>query len=350
MILSNKLDIKNLTFEELADFLKRLGEPSYRAIQVFRWLYTKGVCDFNEITELSGFLREKLSNRFYIYTANIIERYSSNKDGTARYILGLEDKNVIECVLIKQGFRNTICVSTQIGCRFNCSFCASALKGFIRNLKCSEILEQFLAVKKDLGLERINNVVFMGMGEPLDNTENLIKAIRVLNSKYGMIIGMRKITVSSCGLVDGIKRLIESRITPELSISLHAPDDKIRNILMPVNKRFRIEDLIKIAKEYTQKTKRLITFEYVLIKNINDSPLHARKLVKLLKSLKCKINLIVYNSVKTLHYQSPHPSAVKSFYDILKSNGISVTIRSSRGEDIDAACGQLRLRYLNGIV
>jgi len=345
--LSAKLDIKNLSFEELNDFLKNLNQTLYRTIQIFRWLYLKGVYDFYEMTDLSNPLREALYNKFFIYKAEILEKQLS-RDGTIKFLLRLNDKGLIECVLIRQKDRNTLCISTQIGCRFKCSFCASSLRGFIRDLKCSEILEQYLIVKNDLGTERINNIVFMGMGEPLDNIENLIKAIRILNSKYGQNIGIRKITISTCGLVRGIKKLIASGIAPELSISLNAPEDEIRNRLMPINRRFNIKELLKIAEEYTQNTKRLITFEYILIKGVNDLPAYARRLSSLLKGLKCKLNLIIYNKVGALAYEGSNAARIKYFYNILKNNKIPVTLRHSRGEDIDAACGQLVLRFSDG--
>lgn len=345
MISSNRLDIRDLTYNQLKDFLGSINIPSYRARQIFAHLYKKGLHNFDDMSDIPLILREALKENFYIYQAGIVKKQISGQDRTVKYLLSLREKNLIECVLIR-GFRNTLCLSTQIGCRFGCAFCASTKGEFVRNLKCSEVLEQFLAVERDIAPIRINNIVFMGMGEPLDNVDNLIKAVEILNSEYGPNIGIRKITVSTCGLISGIRRLINSDLTPELSISLHAPSDKVRNSLMPINRKFNIDDLIKIAKEYTQKTKRMVTFEYILIKGINDSPQQARELMNLIKCLKCKLNLIVYNKIESSPYESPVQEKIMNFYKILKSDGISVTLRKSKGRDIEAACGQLRLKYL----
>ncbi len=347
MTSSHKTDIRDLTYEELKNFLGDINIPSYRARQIFIHLYQKGLHNFDDMSDIPVALKETLKENFYIYQAGIVKKQISKQDRTIKYLLNLRDKNLIECVLIG-GYRNTLCLSTQIGCRFRCAFCASSKAGFVRNLTCSEILEQFLVVKRDIYPLRINNIVFMGMGEPLDNIENLIRVIRLLNSEYGPNIGIRKITVSTCGLIDGIRRLISSGLTTELSISLHAPCDKIRNSLMPINRKFNIGDLIEIAKKYTQNTKRMITFEYILIKGINDSYAQARELIELLKDLKCKLNLIAYNKVESSPYESPAQEKVMNFYKLLKSGGIAITLRRSKGRDIEAACGQLRLKYSDG--
>ncbi|MFH0839303.1 MAG: 23S rRNA (adenine(2503)-C(2))-methyltransferase RlmN [Candidatus Omnitrophota bacterium] len=345
MISYHNIDIKSLTLEELENFLTDLGEKKYRAVQIFDYLYKKGLYSFSHMMRLPKATREILKSKCHIYKARIIEKKNAREDTTEKYLIRLEDNNLIETVLIRQApRRNTLCVSTQVGCRYRCSFCASGLGGFVRDLRVSEITEQLLLIIKSLSADSIHNVVFMGMGEPLDNLPNVIRSIKIINSKHAFTIGMRKITVSTCGLADKIKELIGSAITPELSISLHAPDDDTRDMLMGINKKFNIKALIAAAREYTTKTKRLVTFEYILIKNVNDSPLQAQKLSLLLKNVPCKVNFIVYNEVKPLPYERPTALVLRNFCAVLKKNNTPFTVRASRGEAVDAACGQLRLR------
>jgi len=342
----SKTDIKNLSKDELIKELVRIDEKPYRATQIFRWLYKSGAKSFDEMTDLNKTLREKLKEKFHITKIVSLDSKISLIDGTTKYLFKLEDSHTIESVLLPENERTTLCLSSQVGCKFGCSFCASAPFGFVRNLKASEILDEVLFMKSHNKDRTITNIVFMGIGEPLDNYNNVIRAIRILNDEDAFRIGARKITISTCGIIPGIKKLIDEKLQMELSISLHSADDKIRSKLVPINRAYPLSDLMAACKDYTKRTKRIITFEYMLIKGMNASEGDAFKLAKLLTGLMCKVNIISYNQIKAKCYEAPATESVKDFIRTLKSRGINVILRKSKGEDIDAGCGQLRISRL----
>ncbi|MCX5668272.1 MAG: 23S rRNA (adenine(2503)-C(2))-methyltransferase RlmN [Candidatus Omnitrophica bacterium] len=342
----SKIDIKNISLDELIKELVGIGEKPYRAAQIFRWLYRSGVRSFDEMTDLNKELREKLKEKFHITKIVALDSKRSLIDGTTKYLLKLEDSHTIEAVLLPEDERTTLCLSSQVGCKFGCSFCASAPFGFVRNLKASEILDEVLFIRSHNPGRSITNIVFMGIGEPLDNYNNVMRAIRVLNDEDAFKIGARKITISTCGIIPGMEKLAGEKMQIELSVSLHSPDDKIRSKLVPINKRYPLNELIAACRDYTGQTKRIITFEYILIKGVNASEGDAFKLAKLLAGLNCKVNLISYNQIKAKGYEAPTTESVKNFFRTLKSRGINVILRKSKGEDIDAGCGQLRISRL----
>ncbi len=342
----SKIDIKNISKDELIKELVRIGEKPYRATQVFRWLYKSLVTSFDDMTDLNKELREKLKQEFYITKIVSLDSKRSFSDGTTKYLLKLEDSHTIESVLLPEDERTTLCLSSQVGCKFGCSFCASAPFGFVRNLKASEILDEVIFMKTHNKDRQITNIVFMGIGEPLDNYNNVMRAIRILNDEDAFKIGARKITISTCGVIPGIMKLVDEKLQIELSVSLHSPDDKIRSTLVPANKRYPLNDLIAACKEYTRLTKRVITFEYVLIKRVNASEGDAFKVAKLLTGMICKVNIISYNQIKAKGYEAPSTAEVKNFFRTLKSRAVNVMLRKSKGEDIDAGCGQLRISKL----
>lgn len=342
----SKIDIKNISKDELIKELVRMGEKPYRAAQVFRWLYKTGVKSFDEMTDLNKELREKLKDKFHITKIVHLDSKRSLSDGTTKYLLKLEDSHTIESVFLPEDERTTLCLSSQVGCKFGCSFCASAPFGFVRNLKASEILDEVLFIREHNKGRAITNIVFMGIGEPLDNYNNVIRAIRILNDEDAFKIGARKITISSCGIIPGIEKLVYEKLQIELSVSLHSTDDKIRSTLVPINKRYPLNDLINACKDYTKQTKRIITFEYILIKGVNASEGDAFKLARLLTGLMCKVNIISYNQIKAKGYGAPTIEGVKNFIRTLNSRGINAMLRKSKGEDIDAGCGQLRISKL----
>lgn len=334
-------EIKDLSFEDLQRYLTSISEPKYRTHQVFQWLYQKRVDSFRKMNNLPGGLIEKLEADFSIFQPEVVKKQVSIIDGTVKYLLKLNDGELIETVVIPSGKRLTICLSTQVGCRYRCRFCASGLYGFRRNLTQAEILSQLITAQND-GY-RITNIVFMGTGEPMDNFSNVIGAIKIINNKYGFNIGARRITISTAGIPERIKEFLNLGLQIELSISIHAGDNKKRDILMPINKIYPLETLMQVLKG----AKRLITFEYIVIKNINDSPDDANKLINLLKGLKCKVNLIPFSPIKEIPYKKPDRKDVLRFEGILRRAGIPATIRISKGIDIDAACGQLRIRNIS---
>ncbi|MBU1037888.1 MAG: 23S rRNA (adenine(2503)-C(2))-methyltransferase RlmN [Candidatus Omnitrophica bacterium] len=342
----DKTDIKNLSKAELGIALESLGAEAYRLKQVFRWLYKAGVRSFDEMTDLSDELRHKLKGRFYITHPVMLDSRRSASDGTTKYLLKLEDASTIETVFLPERDRATICLSTQVGCKFACSFCASAPFGFVRNLKASEILDEVLFVRSKNPAKPLTNLVFMGIGEPFDNYDNVMKAVKLFNDPDAFHIGARKITISTCGIIPGISKLEREGLQIELSISLHSADDDIRSKLVPINKKYRVKELMRACNEYIKNTGRVITFEYILIKGANASAADAMKLVKLVKGMKCKVNTIAYNKIRIKGYTEPSPAEVKAFLKILRDNGINAIHRKSRGEDIDAGCGQLRISRL----
>ena len=339
-------NIKDYDLEKLKTiFTEELNEKSYRAEQVFKWLYVDKVNSFDEMTNLSLELRKKLKENFEFTTYKIKAKQSS-KDGTKKYLLELNDGNAVETVLMKYKYGKTICVSTQVGCKMGCKFCASTGLPFVRSLSSAEIVEQILIIEKDENI-RISNIVFMGIGEPFDNYENVINAIRILNNQKGLSIGARHISISTSGLVPYIYKLADENIQCSLSISLHCTDNKKRSELMPVNRKYSIEELLKACKYYIEKTKRRVSFEYALLSGKNDTVEDANGLIKLLKGMLCYVNLIPVNKIENEPFKKSNNKNILKFRDYLNENGINATIRRELGSDIDAACGQLRRKSVN---
>lgn len=338
-----KINIKDLKRSELENTLKTLGLEPYRSSQIFKWLYKTGVRSFDEMTDIPSQVRDGLSGKFHISHLVELDSKRSSLDGTTKYLFKLEDANTIETVLLPESARNTICLSSQVGCKFSCSLCASAPFGFVRNLRQSEIVDQAITLRRKASPSVITNIVFMGIGEPLDNYDNVMSAVRIFNDKDGFNIGARKMTISTCGLIPGIERLKKENIQIELSVSLHSAVDSKRSVLIPVNKRYPLADLMEACRDYIKCTNRIITFEYVLIKGMNSSKEDAVKLVRLLKGIKCRVNTISYNQIKARDYLEPSAKEVDIFMKVLQDNGLNATHRKSKGEDIDAGCGQLRI-------
>ncbi|MDP4180201.1 MAG: 23S rRNA (adenine(2503)-C(2))-methyltransferase RlmN [Bacillota bacterium] len=338
--MDKKQNLYDLTVEELEESLVVIGEPKYRAKQIFQWVH-KGVLSIDEMTNLSKELRQKIKDNFNFEKLKIQNKLVSKIDGTIKYIFEYADGNVIESVLMsyKHGF--TACISSQAGCRMGCKFCASTGIEFGRNLTGGEILDQILTIQKDEG-KRISNIVIMGIGEPLDNYDNLIKFLKLVNHKDGLNIGLRHISVSTCGLVPEIIKLSKENLQVTLSISLHAPNNEIREKIMPVNKAYSIDKLIEACKIYTEVTSRRITFEYAMISDVNDSDQSAFELSKLLKGMLCHVNLIPINSIDKDEFKRTKMKKTESFKRILEKHGIETTVRRELGADINAACGQLR--------
>lgn len=337
-------NIKDYNLEELKQELVKLGEKPFRAEQIFKWIFQEKVKSFDEMTNISLELREKLKKEYTICNFNILKKQES-KDGTIKYLFDVLDGNAIETVLMSYHHGYSICVSSQIGCKMGCKFCASTGINFIRSLTSGEIVEQILAVEQDTGI-RISNVVFMGIGEPLDNYDNVINAIRIINNPKGLNIGARHISISTSGLVPKIYKLAEENIPCTLSISLHATTNEKRSKMMPVNDAYPIEELIKACKDYIKKTNRRISFEYALAKDNNDNREDAKELVHLLKGMLCHVNLIPINKIENGSFTKSSNENIMKFRDYLNDHGIVATIRRELGSDIDAACGQLRRKNL----
>ena len=337
-------NIKNYNLDELKEELINLGEKPFRAEQIFKWIFEENVTSFDEMTNISLELREKLKKEYTLCVFNIIKKQVAS-DGTIKYLFDVLDGNAIETVLMKYHHGYSICVSSQIGCKMGCKFCASTGIAFIRSLTSGEIVEQLLAVERDEKI-KISNVVFMGIGEPLDNYENVVNAIRIINNQKGINIGARHISVSTSGLVPKIYKLAEENIQCTLSISLHATTDEQRSKMMPVNNLYNIEELLQACKDYIAKTNRRISFEYALAKENNDNLEDAKRLVKLLKGMNCHVNLIPINKIENGSFDKSSNENIMKFRDYLNNHGIVATIRRELGSDIDAACGQLRRKNL----
>ena len=337
-------NIKDYSLEELKEELKEIGEKPFRAEQIYKWLYEARVSHFDEMTNLSLELREKLKQEYEIKEFKILKKQVAS-DGTRKYLFDVLDGNAIETVLMEYHHGFSICVSSQIGCKMGCKFCASTGIPFARNLTSGEIIEQIMAVERDANV-RISNIVFMGIGEPLDNYDNVVKAIRIINHPKGLNIGARHISISTSGLVPKIYQLAEENIQCTLSISLHATTDEQRSKMMPVNNRYPIEELLQACKDYIEKTHRRISFEYALAKENNDNLEDAKRLVKLLKGMLCHVNLIPINKIENGAYTKSSNENIMKFRDYLNDHGIVATIRRELGSDIDAACGQLRRKNL----
>ena len=337
-------NIKDYDLEDLKENLQSIGEKPYRAEQIFKWLYVDKVKSFDEMTNLSLELRDKLKQNYNICNFKIIKKLES-VDGTKKYLFDILDGNAIETVLMEYHHGKTICVSSQVGCKMGCKFCASTGIPFVRNLTAGEIVEQILAVEDDIK-KKISNIVFMGIGEPLDNYENVVKAIRIINNQKGLNIGARHISVSTSGLVPKIYDLAKENIQCTLSVSLHATNNEKRSSMMPVNNMYNIEQLIKACKDYINLTNRRISFEYALAKDNNDNLEDAKELVNLLKGMICHVNLIPINKIENGKFTKSSNENIIKFRDYLNENGIVATIRRELGSDIDAACGQLRRQNL----
>ena len=335
-----KVDIKSLYLEELEALLKEMGEPKFRASQIFKWLHS-GATSFEEMTNLSKELRIKLSEKCYIANVEIVRRLESRLDGTVKFLFRLFDGQLIESVLMKYNHGYTVCISTQVGCRMGCSFCASGINGLARNLTASEMIAQLLAAQKDNGI-RVSNVVMMGMGEPLDNLENSVRFLKLVSDEKGMNIGLRHISLSTSGVVSGILKLAEYKFPITLSISLHAPSDEIRDKIMRVNKKWNVEALLDACKKYQSATGRRISFEYALMHGINDTEECAEMLAKKLKGIMCHVNLIPANPVAETQFKKPDKKQIMFFCELLNKKGLNSTIRRTLGADIEASCGQLR--------
>lgn len=336
----NKIDIRSMYLSELEEAMKELGEPRFRAGQIFTWLQ-RGVTSFGEMTNIPTKLCEKLQEGYYIVTANIKKRLESDIDDTVKYLYEMHDGELVESVLMKYNHGYSVCISTQVGCRMGCSFCASGLNGLKRSLTASEMLAQITAAERDRGI-RISNVVLMGMGEPMDNLDNVIRFLKLVSDDKGLNIGLRHISVSTSGVVPGIYRLMRENFPITLSISLHAPNDEIRSSMMRVNKKWNIETLIKACKDYIKATGRRISFEYAVVDGVNNSEANAKELARLLRGMLCHVNLIPVNPVKENSYKKPDRKNIERFCKLLNDLGLNTTIRRTLGSDIDASCGQLR--------
>lgn len=336
--------IYDLPLNDLIEYFDNINEKKFRASQVFEWLYKKRISNFDEMTNIKKELLDKLRSNFTLPRFNVIERLVST-DGTTKYLFELDDKNTIEAVLMKYQWGNSLCVTTQVGCNIGCSFCASGLLGKYRDLTVGEIVLQILQVEEIEDL-RVSNIVIMGIGEPFDNYDNTMKAINIMNHPKGLEIGARHISVSTSGLVPKIYDFADEPFQVNLAISLHATTDELRDELMKINKTYNLEELIKACKDYIAKTNRRVTFEYILLKGVNDSAAHANQLSNLIRGLNAYVNLIPYNEVPEFEFKRTDKKKALDFYDILKKRGINVTLRQEKGIDIFAACGQLRSKSI----
>jgi len=335
-----KRDIKSMTASEIGDFISSIGEKSFRSGQIYSWL-AKGAESFSDMKNVPKPLRDKLDESFYIYVPKAIGKQESGIDGTVKYLWQLRDGNTVESVLMRYDYGNTICISSQVGCSMGCKFCASTIGGLVRNLEPSEMLDQVMCTQKDSGL-KISNIVMMGIGEPLDNFNNVIRFLELANDPEGVGIGMRHITLSTCGLADWIDKLGDYTLQLTLSVSLHAPDDKTRSLIMPVNRRYCVDDVMVACKRYFDKTGRRITFEYAMIDGINDTAYHAQLLADRVIPVGGHVNLIPLNHVQGRDLQPSTQENMNSFVKLLVKRGVNVTVRRRLGSDIDASCGQLR--------
>ena len=337
------MNLRSLTLAELADLLKTMGQPAFRAKQVFTWLH-RGIRSFDEMTDLPKTLRTALAEKYPLYTPQAVRRQESARDGTVKYLWRLSDGNCVETVLMRYHYGNTVCISTEVGCRMGCAFCASTLGGLVRRLEPAEMLDQVLFTQLDSGLP-ISHIVLMGIGEPLDNFENVLKFLENVNSPLGLNISMRHISLSTCGLVPKIDALAEKKLQLTLSVSLHAPNNSVRDTIMPVNRAYPMEELIAACRRYYQATSRRISFEYAMIDGVNDTPAAARELLEKMRGLPAHFNLIPLNRVEESPLKPSSRAAVAEFQRILERGGIPATVRRTLGGDIDASCGQLRRKY-----
>lgn len=344
-----KTDIKSLNLKELTAFMESLGEKGFRAKQIYQWLHCKHASSFEEMTNISKSLIEKLKEHCVLTDLQKEMVQISKQDGTRKYLFALDDGNVIESVLMRYKYGNSVCISSQVGCRMGCRFCASTLDGLVRGLTPAEMLDQIYQIGKDIG-ERISNVVVMGTGEPMDNFDNLLKFIELLTDENGLHISQRNLTVSTCGIVPKMRELAEKDLAITLALSLHASSQEKRKELMPVANKYEIHEVIDACRYYFEKTGRRVSFEYSLVAGVNDTREDAAELSHLVKGMNCHINLIPVNPIQERDYKQPDAGAVQEFKNKLEKNGINVTVRREMGRDIDGACGQLRRKHTkNGL-
>ena len=341
-----KTDLKSMTLAQMQAEFRALGEPAFRAKQVFTWLH-RGVESFSEMTNLSKSLREKLDGLYTITVPRVARAQRSQKDGTIKYLWRLADGNCVESVVMQYHHGNTICISSEVGCPMGCKFCASTLGGLVRRLAPSELLDQVIFSQKESGLP-ISNIVLMGIGEPLDNFDAVMQFLELVNSPEGLNIGMRHISLSTCGLVDKIGKLAERKLQLTLSVSLHSPDDESRSRIMPVNRRWGVDTLLAACRDYFEKTGRRVSFEYTMIDGVSDSEAQAQLLAKKLQGMAAHVNLIPLNSVEETGLRTSTHAAIARFQEILQQHGVTATVRRTLGSDIDASCGQLRRKYEGG--
>ena len=337
------MNLKSLTMPEMAAEFQKLGQPGFRAKQVFTWLH-KGARSYDEMTNLPKALREQLSKQYPICPPKVVRKQESKRDGTIKYLWELHDGNCVETVLMRYHYGNTVCISTEVGCRMGCAFCASTLGGLVRRLEPHEMLDQVLFTQVDSGLP-VSHIVLMGIGEPLDNFENVMRFLELVNSPQGMNISMRHISLSTCGLVPKIDELAKRKLQLTLSVSLHAPNDEVRNKIMPVNRAYPSEELLEACRRYYAQTSRRISFEYAMIDGVNDSEEDARELLRRLRGLPAHFNLIPLNHVEESPLKPSSRAAVAKFQKLLEEGGVPATVRRTLGGDIDASCGQLRRKY-----
>ena len=338
------MNLKSMTQQEIVAVLKELGQPTFRAKQVYTWLH-KGVRSYDEMSNLPKTLRDALSQQYPICAPEVVRKQESQKDGTIKYLWRLSDGNCVETVLMRYHYGNTVCISTEVGCKMGCAFCASTLGGLVRKLEPFEMLDQVLFTQVDSG-QPISHIVLMGIGEPLDNFDNVMRFLELVNSTDGMNISMRHISLSTCGLVPKIDELAKRKLQLTLSVSLHAPNDEIRNTIMPVNKAYPVEELLAACRRYYDATSRRISFEYAMIDGVNDSEENAKELIRRLKGLPAHFNLIPLNHVEESPLKPSSRNAVAKFQKTLENSGIPATVRRTLGGDIDASCGQLRRKHM----
>ena len=337
------MNIKSMTLVELTEALKALGQPAFRGKQVYTWLH-KGVGSYEEMTNLPKSLRDALAKKYPLHIPKVVRKQESQKDGTIKYLWQLADGNCVETVLMRYHYGNTVCISTEVGCAMGCAFCASTIGGLVRRLEPYEMLDEVLFTQLDSGLP-ISHIVLMGIGEPLDNFDNVLRFLELVNSPEGMNISMRHISLSTCGLIPKIDALAEKKLQISLAISLHGPNNEIRGKIMPVNKAYPIEDLLEACRRYYAATSRRIHFEYAMIDGVNDRPCDAKELLRRLKGLPAHINMIPLNHVEESPLKPSTKAAVATFQKILEEGGVTATVRRTLGGDIDASCGQLRRKY-----
>ncbi|RGT88837.1 MULTISPECIES: 23S rRNA (adenine(2503)-C(2))-methyltransferase RlmN [Coprococcus] len=343
-----KKDIASYSFEELQEEMLAIGEKGFRSRQIYSWIHEKLVDDFEEMTNLPKALRQKLEAAYEIRRVEMEKRQISKIDGTNKFLFCLKDGNMVESVLMKYKHGNSVCISSQVGCRMGCRFCASTLDGLERNLTPSEMLRQVYQIQKITG-ERVSNIVIMGTGEPLDNYDNFLKFIHMVSDEHGLNISQRNITASTCGIVPNIRKLAEEKLQITLALSLHGSNQEKRRSLMPVANKYELHEVLEACDYYFEKTGRRITFEYSLVHGVNDTPEDAKELMGILKDRNCHLNLIPVNPIKERNYEKPDKKSAENFKNKLEKNGINVTIRREMGSDIDGACGQLRRKTMQGV-
>ena len=342
----HKTDIKSLNYNELVQYVESINEKKFRAAQLYSWMHEKLAESYDEMTNISDKLKDTLKEDTLYTSLKIVKMQESRIDGTRKYLFELYDGNLIESVFMKYHHGNSVCISSQVGCKMGCRFCASTLHGCVRNLSPLEMLDQIYRISRDTN-ERVSNVVIMGSGEPMDNYDNVIKFIELLNSERGLNISQRNITVSTCGIVPKIKELADLKLQITLAISLHAPNDELRKTMMPIANKYSIAEIMDACRYYLDKTGRRISFEYSLVKGVNDTKECANELIELVKGLNCHINLIPVNPIKERDYEQSEKNSIKNFRDMLERKGINATVRREMGRDIDGACGQLRQNHID---